>query len=221
MQCWVVKLSNKIIKLAVLRSDDSGQKCPFGLSIPSACGNVGETIDKMFPADGTELSDEEKQEVKKANNFLSRWQSTGEKCKYAGQIIKHDVNCNFGTNDAGMDIEKAPLAAPFYPKVYNNTAYDGVFTAPIGYYADYDLMRNSYYGLYSLQGSYDINEINKFAGYIEWLDDHFLELDKKDQEFLIGLAEINVNNAVLIKKATIIPKVNEILVILSLWKENK
>lgn len=210
-------MSKKLIKLSVLRSDDSEQACPFGLSIPSACEQVGETIDKMFPLDQLK-TDEEKEEVKKANNFLARWQSTGEKCKYAGQIIKHDVNCNYGESDAGVDVEKPAFAAPFYPKTYNTTTYDGVFTAPIGYYADYDLMRNSYYGLYSLQGNSDINEINKFARYITWLDDHFKEFDQSCQKFLIDLAKNNVNNTALLKKASIIPKVNEIVVILNLWK---
>jgi len=212
--------SKKIVKLAVLRSDDSDQRCPFGLSIPSACSSVGDLVDKMFPLDQLK-TDEEKEQVTKTNKFIATWQSPNEKCKYAGQIIKHDVNCNYGDTNVGVDVEKTPFAAPFYPKTYNSTTYDGIFSAPIGYYADYDLMRNSYYGLYSLQGSSNISEINKFARYIEYLDDHFTELNKQDQEFLTNFAEINVNNTVLIKKAKVIPKINEILVILNLWKENK
>src|SRR5690606_18455105 len=75
-------------------------------------------------------------------------------CKYASDIIKDKeaVVCNYG--DTAPGIGPTPfLGSPFYSRVMSGIALDGLYSYPIGYYADYNISRNLFYGNYSLQGA--------------------------------------------------------------------
>ena len=147
-------MNKKIVKLAVIRTHES-EPCPFGLSVNFSCKNVGSIIKNMAPLEmlGDKAIEEEKQAIINANNRLMVWNLKEERCPYAGKIFKdkNAVECNWGSN-APEQREVGLIGAPFYSKVYNNVAYDGIYSYPLGFYGDMNISRNTYYGIYSLLG---------------------------------------------------------------------
>jgi hypothetical protein len=157
-------MTKKKIKLAVIRQNDS-ESCPFGLSVPFACRNIGETINRLAPVSvlGEDPSPEEVKQLIKANKTVMTMEAKGSRCPYAGKLFKEKkaVECNFDSNAPGISPEKGMLPSPFYSKVYDNIAYDGLYSYPMGWYGDNNISRNLYYGAYSLQGSDDNDGIEK------------------------------------------------------------
>lgn len=153
-------MEKKIHKLAVIR-DNKDQKCPFGLSIPFACSSAGEAITKMAPLDvlGEDADESDKEKLAQANQKLLMMQGSGGRCAYAGKIFKehNSVECNFGSNAPGVHNNDGLMGSPFYSKVYDNIAYDGLYSYPLGWYGDSNISRNLYYGAYSIQGSAETN----------------------------------------------------------------
>jgi hypothetical protein len=147
-------MDKKIVRLAIIRTNTE-DSCPFGLNVAHGCRNVGDLINKMAPIDslGDEASKEERDAIAKANNRLFMWHNPGQRCFFAGKLFadKPTVECNWHSNAPGIT-EKGILGAPFYSKVYNNIGLDGIYSYPLGYYADNNISRNMYYGLYSLMG---------------------------------------------------------------------
>ena len=89
-------------KLAIIRSDSSPHKCPFGLSIKNGCANAGNSVLKMTPLDRV---DDDEQEFQLQHN-IAVYALNGEgKCLYADQMIdeKDVVNCDFGDGAAGIE----------------------------------------------------------------------------------------------------------------------
>lgn len=159
-------MSKKKIKLAVIRSNDD-EPCPFGLKVPFACRNAGELVTKMAPLAvlGDEASKEERKALTRANRMLLMSEGQGCRCVFAGKIFKEkdSVECNQDSNAPGVSPEKGMTPSPFYSKVYDNIAYDGLYSYPMGWYGDNNISRNLYYGAYSLQGSENEAEIEKEA----------------------------------------------------------
>jgi hypothetical protein len=149
----------KIVKLAVIRKNDD-TPCPFGLSIPFACNNAGKVIERMAPLDilGPEASDEDKQTLGKANLRLLVWTlMSGQepaRCTYASHVFpdKSAVDCNYGDTAPGQTQSSALLGSPFYSQLFTGISLDGLYSYPLGFYGDYNISRNLFYGLYSLQG---------------------------------------------------------------------
>jgi hypothetical protein len=162
----IADVPQKHIKLAIIRNTEDAP-CPFGLKIPFACSNVGETISRMAPTNalGDDADDEERAEIAKANSTLMMMDATGERCPFAGKLFKDKkaVECNFGSTAEGMNPDKGLWPSPFYSKVYDNVAYDGVFSYPLGWFGENNISRNTYYGIYSLQGS--VSPRTKIASY--------------------------------------------------------
>lgn len=160
----MIDKDKKVVKLAIIRDEDT--PCPFGLKIPFACRNAGDTIRKMAPIAvlGGEATEKEKKQLAKANRMVMMMDSPGHRCPYAGKIFKDKkaVECNFDSNAPG---ETPPnlLGSPFYSKVYDNIALDGLYSYPLGWYGDNNISRNLYYGAYSLQGSDKSEKIEKTA----------------------------------------------------------
>lgn len=160
-------MSKKRVKLAVIRTDDSSP-CPFGLSIPFGCKNAGHIIDNMAPLSilGDDSTDEEKEKIEKANRRLLNWKLVESaekpiKCKYAASIIdsKNATQCNFNSTTPGA--VPSPLGG-FSP--YSDvTSMNGVYTYPVSQYADFNVSRNLYYGIFSLQGSDENQYLQKVA----------------------------------------------------------
>jgi len=147
--------NKKIVKLAVIRNDES-EPCPFGLSIPSACKIAGDTVDKM--TDLNSLDDDmepHRESILKANNSVLKWNSNGKNCKYADKLFPNSptVECNFGDTAPTQKQEGTLLGSPFYSQHFAGIGLDGLYSYPLGFYADYNISRNTYYGIYSLQGS--------------------------------------------------------------------
>lgn len=198
-------------KLAIIRTDDFVQ-CPFGLDIPLSCKCAGESVKKMIP-----ITDKLNKEHLNSNKDLYIINQDGNRCIYANKIFNDSVECSF--NDADTK-DAALLASPFYSRVMNNTSIDGLYSYPLGYYADMDISRNLYYGVTSIQSSEDEADIEKFAKYLEKINDDIDVLDESIKNVLISFAN-NVNlttNNRLLKKAKISNSLTKIYVILSSWK---
>jgi len=166
-------MSKKVVKLAVIRTND-GQRCPFGLKIPFACRNAGELVTRMAPLEilGEDADPSDKKALTRANRMLFMSESEGCRCVYAGKVFKEKgaVECNQASNAPGISPEQGMTPSPFYSKVYDNIAYDGLYSYPMGWYGDSNISRNLYYGVYSLQGSEDKKEMEK-VGQVEEPDE--------------------------------------------------
>lgn len=213
----------KIVKLAVIRSNEDS-KCPFGLSIPFACENVGDLIYNMSPDDvlGENASSEDLQDIFDANKRLFRWSHPKKRCPFADKIIKvkGKVNCSWDSNSQGIRQEFPIKSAPFYSKVYNNTSFDGLFSYPIGFYADNNMSRNLYYGIFSLIGNDNRKDIEKFSRYIRNIEEKFNELNEYDKKILYDFADSYSNNEELNKIASN-SSYDEITKIIRSWKDRK
>jgi hypothetical protein len=214
----------KIVKLAIIRNNED-QPCPFGLDITHACLKAGELVQNMAPIEilGSNPEEDEIEQLKAANRRLFDLKKPNTNCIYANKIFKdkNAVECGFkfGSSD-GNSNDSVPFPAPFYAKNYDNSAFDNMSTFPIGYYADYDLSRNLYYGLYSLQGSEDKSvEFEKFAGFLVLLNDSYDLYNNNMKLILKNFAENYANKLVLVKNATLFPEFNKILIILNRWKD--
>lgn len=172
----------KIIKLAVIRDNDN-EPCPFGLSIPGACKSVGKFIQNMAPLDamGPDSTSEERKQIAKANQRLMRIMVMAsseepQSCVYAGKLFpKMDkVECNYGDTAPGIKERGTLIGSPFYSQHFSGVGLDGLNSAPMGFYGDSNISRNSYYGLYSLQGSLDIEDLLKIAN-------HFVRLSTEEK----------------------------------------
>ena len=166
----------KIVKLAVIRKNDS-EPCPFGLDIIFGCKTAGENIDRMFPTEklSKDLNGASEDEIKKvadANRRLHAWivmSGTAEPapCKYAGKLFpdQNGVDCNYGDAASGQPESAVLLGSPAYSKHFTGVSLDGLYSYPLGYLADYNISRNSFYGIYSIQGTNiaDINSLRVLA----------------------------------------------------------
>jgi hypothetical protein len=153
-------MTKRHLKLAAIRKNDDNP-CPYGLPIPFGCQYSGGVIDRMATFDmmGKEVTDEEKQEIADANVKLLAWSITNEeheikKCPYAAKIFeeKNSSECNYDDTAPGEGQKSTLMAAPFYSQIFSGIALNGLYSYPIGYYADYNISRNLFYGIFSLQG---------------------------------------------------------------------
>ena len=160
----------KRVKLAVIRDNDS-DPCPFGLPVPFGCQHVGNIIEKLAPLDVMEEATEEEQKrIADANVRMMAWllmksaEETG-KCPYAAKIFKDQEasECNYYDTAPGQDQKAALLAAPFYSQIFSGVGLNGMYSYPIGYYADYNISRNLFFGIFSLQGSEMRRKFTKIA----------------------------------------------------------
>ena len=136
------------VKLSVLRSSEE-DSCPFGLDIPYACSNVGKTINKMAPLDimGPDSSEQEREEIAKANNHLFIWNVAGDKCPYANEIFENGVVCTFSEEGHGT----SPIVgSPFYAKHFSGIGLDGLYSVPLSSYVDTSIDRGSYWSEYTI-----------------------------------------------------------------------
>lgn len=159
-------MTKKIIKLAVIRSDES-ESCPFGLSIPFGCKNAGDLILKMAPLDilGEDSDEEEQVEIASANNHLFRWKNPQTRCRYAGKVFPQNdvVECNWDTNTMGMQEQGVLRGSPFFYRHFSGVGLDGIFSYPLGYYADSSIAKPQYWGPFSIEST-GANEDKKKKG---------------------------------------------------------
>jgi hypothetical protein len=159
-------------KLALIRKNTNEERCPFGLPIPFGCKHAGKFVENMAPFSsmGKEVSEDEKDQIADANVRLFAWELSRsheepEKCPYATVIMdnKEAVECNFEDTAPGVPAANL-VGAPFYSQVFTGSGGSGLYSYPVGYYADYNTSRNLFFGMYSLQGSEEKNErIRKIA----------------------------------------------------------
>lgn len=152
-------MTNKIKKLAIIRSNMQ-DACPFGLPIPFSCKRVGDLITRMAPVDvlGEDSTDEEREEIAKANRRLFMWmisEKPCDECRYAGKLFKDKnvVECNWDTDVSGEHEKAALLGSPYYYKHFSGVGLDGLYSYPLGYYTDNSIDRGMYYGMYSIEST--------------------------------------------------------------------
>lgn len=174
-------MDKKHVKLAVIRTSEESP-CPFGLKIPYACRNVGGCIERMAPLDilGEDAEEGEIVELAKANQTLMLMDADGDRCPFAGKVFKDKdaVECNYGSNAEGVNPDRGLTPSPFYSKVYENIAYDGAYSYPLGWFGENNISRNTYYGIYSLQGEERHKNVKTAAYHKDIIDaiDHALEV---------------------------------------------
>ena len=152
-------MTKKIFKLAVIRSSKQDE-CPFGLPIPFGCKKAGEFIARMAPLDvlGENAPKDEKDEIASANRRLLMWmlsEEAGRRCAFAGMIFedKDAVECNWDTNVSGRQEGEALLGSPYYYRHFSGTGLDGLYSFPLGFYADNSIDRGMYHGMYSIEST--------------------------------------------------------------------
>ena len=129
-------------KLAVIK--DEKANCPFGLPIPFACKNVGETVNQMTSLDTVDEKDLEA--VFEANNYILKWNDQVAPCIYFGHEFEDKVICNF---DEGLEANLTPSSSYF--NNFSTPGMTGAFSLPIVNYLDNSLDRAFYFGPVSMQ----------------------------------------------------------------------
>lgn len=144
-------MTSKIKKEAVIRSNEDSS-CPYGLPINCACQNVGELIQHLAPVDinivGASNADD-REDIAKANNHLFIWQNPGERCPFAETLIDKNqkvVECSWSPDTAGYPEPGALLGSPYFYKHFSGIGTDGLYSYPLGYYAESSIDRNMYMG---------------------------------------------------------------------------
>lgn len=157
------------LKMAEIRKNDEN-RCPFGLPIPFGCEHAGNFVEKMAPFEvmGKDVTEEEKQALSAANTKLLAWNllyttEIPTRCKYAAKVLEEHnaVECNQNDTAPGENTAQPILQAPFYSTMYNGII-SGLMTYPIGYMSDYNVSKNAYFGIYSVQGN-QLNILQKVA----------------------------------------------------------
>lgn len=149
-------------------------ECPFGLRIPFGCLKAGNCIKRMAPTAilGEEATEDEKKKVSLANRRLLHLMIIDGpeepfKCPYAAKVFKDRaaVECNYEDVAPGEGFSNV-LAAPFYSQIFSGIAMNGLYSYPIGYYSDYNVSRNLYYGIYSLTSGKEQEDMEKYAKFL-------------------------------------------------------
>jgi len=163
------------LKIATIRKDGA-DPCPFGLPVPMGCQAAGKFIDQMAPLDVMEVGDNPLDaqkaaretadgepafggaEIQGANMRLLSWAVMQEgpvRCRYADKIFPglKGVECNYGDTAPGQRQTGVILSSPYYAQVFQGIGLDGLYSYPLGFYADFNVSRNLFYAIYSLQGS--------------------------------------------------------------------
>jgi len=162
--------------MTVKKADIRGKRiaeCPFGLAITKACKCTGDAVTRMIPVNGMEDDqnfndavdlEDKKEDIIKDNKMVHYKHKSGKKCIYADTIMEDfdKVNCNFGDTGAGTDTA-AFTGSPLYTSMFSGHGTNGIFSFPLGYYADNNESRNLFYGLFSLLGEDTQDQIVKLA----------------------------------------------------------
>lgn len=134
--------------------------CPFGLPITHACKYAGKSTLRMCPMDYTEEVDK-KEEIKDANGRVYIYHKTNERCPFAKNIMgDNTVNCDYGDVGQGQG-EVEFVGSPLYPRTLVGMGIEGIYGFPYGFYSDNNQSRNMPYGLFSLLGKDEIEDIKK------------------------------------------------------------
>lgn len=148
------------LKTAVIRGNNI-RPCPFGLPVPQACMNAGKSVERMAPMEDEEEPDKS---VGKANRVVYAYYKDCTECPFADKVVesKEAVDCDFG--DTGEGQSDAPFrGSPLYPQTFHGLGLSGLYGYPLGFYSDNNHSRNLFFGLFSLLGSANTEELIKLA----------------------------------------------------------
>lgn len=103
-------------KLSIIR-EDGATKCPYGLSIISACSSAGNSVSQMQPLNGIDTSKTD--EVIQNNKYTHLTQKSDQRCIYANEILEkfNKVDCSFGSGKSDLGTEYLSPSS-LYPKIF-------------------------------------------------------------------------------------------------------
>ena len=153
----------KLDKVAIIRGKDL-RECPFRLPVNIACGCAGDSVSKMAPIDIADGDQKEEEKIAKGNKMVYVYAKTGERCTYADKILEvaGKVDCDF--EDTGAGYQSTPFTgSPLYPRTFSGIGRESINSVPLGYYSDNNQSRNIFFGLFSLIGHKNTEELIKLA----------------------------------------------------------
>ncbi len=148
-------------KESIIRAPDI-RACPFGLPIPFACNNAGNTTDQMTAMN--DIPKEERAKYAKLNKRVYVYSQTGERCQYADRIVENSdrVHCDYGDSGAGeRDFSQNPNQN--YPRAFNGTGMYAMYSYPLGNYSDTSGAMGNFAGAYSVYAHSNSIHIEKQA----------------------------------------------------------
>jgi hypothetical protein len=154
---------------------NEADKCPFGLSIPKACQEVGIAIDGMVPVDRKFLPEGLKEKdgkyIREGNLKIYERHKNGGRCPYAKEIMVDEkvVNCNFDDTAEGMPDIKWFKGSTDAFKYWQGNVWGDYFT-PLGRGwsgADYYVPGTSPMGYLSLNAKENIKNTKQNEGGID------------------------------------------------------
>lgn len=133
-------------KLAIIRTPEGIHRCPFGLSIPVACKNAGNSVLRMEALNNVDKSEED---IQKEHNVAVYALYGQGRCVFADKIADNGkaVHCDFGEPGAGMrDTAMDPIQV--YPRMFGAMGIHGYYSYPLASYWDNPGNANLFDGIY-------------------------------------------------------------------------
>jgi len=133
-------------KLAIIRTPEGIHSCPFGLSIPVACKNAGDSVLRM---EATDKVEKQERELQKEHNVAVYALYGQGRCVFADKIAENGkaVHCDFGEPGAGMrDTAMDPIQV--YPRMFGAMGIHGYYSYPLASYWDNPGNANLFDGIY-------------------------------------------------------------------------
>jgi hypothetical protein len=133
-------------KLAIIRTQDGVHRCPFGLSIQTACRNAGNSVLRMEALDNVEADD---RDLQLEHNVAAYALHGAGRCIFADKLAENGrvVHCDYGEPGAGM--RDSPMdAIQVYPRMFGAMGIHGYYSYPLASYWDNPGNANLFDGIY-------------------------------------------------------------------------
>jgi len=133
-------------KLAIIRTPDGVNRCPFGLGIQVACRNAGDSVLRMEALDTVEP---ESRDVQKQHNVAVYALYGQGRCVFADKLAENGkvVHCDYGEPGAGIS-DSAMDAIQVYPRMFGAMGIHGYYSYPLASYWDNPGNANLFDGIY-------------------------------------------------------------------------
>lgn len=133
-------------KLAIIRTQDGVHRCPFGLSIQTACKNAGDSVLRMEELDKVDSDD---REIQLEHNVAAYAMHGAGRCIFADKLADNGkvVHCDYGEPGSGM--RDFPMdAIQVYPRMFGAMGIHGYYSYPLASYWDNPGNANLFDGIY-------------------------------------------------------------------------
>lgn len=133
-------------KLAIIRTQEGVHRCPFGLSIQTACKNAGDSVLRMETLDNVGAED---RDLQQEHNVAAYALHGSGRCVFADKISDNGraVHCDYGEPGSGM--RDFPMdAIQVYPRMFGAMGIHGYYSYPLASYWDNPGNANLFDGIY-------------------------------------------------------------------------